>query len=142
MFFRLDFSKWFYRYLQRAALGKKGTIRVSRSIGLSRACSRGLYCFQPRGSTACLTCRQTMECLIMHPVRSHGGRLATACSHMEFIAPRRVWRIVAPLCIAVLRAFSRIAGYAVVKVLRRGNLHSEKNPFTVQPKKQGGDHPN
>jgi len=83
-----------------------------------------------------------MECLIMHPVRSHGGRLATACSHMEFIAPRRVWRIVAPLCIAVLRAFSRIAGYAVVKVLRRGNLHSEKNPFTVQPKKQGGDHPN
>ena len=83
-----------------------------------------------------------MECLIMHPVRSHGGRLATACLHMEFIAPRRIWRIVAPLCIAVLRAFSRIAGYAVVKVLRRGNLHSEKNPFTVQPKKLGGDHPN
>ena len=38
----------------------------------------------------------------------------------------------------VLRAFSRIAGYAVVKVLRRGNLHPEKNPFTPLPKKQGG----
>ena len=82
-----------------------------------------------------------MECLIMHPVRSHGGRLATACSHMEFIAPRRVWRIVAPLCIAVLRAFSRIAGYAVVKVLRRGNLHPEKNPFTPMAKKHVGDYP-
>lgn len=77
----------------------------------------------------------------MHPVRSHGGRLATACSHMEFIARPSLDGVLAPLCIAVLRAFSRIAGYAVVKVLRRGNLHPDKNPFTPMAKKHVGDYP-
>ena len=50
-------SSALYLTLSRSAYG---TIRVSLGKGFSRASSKGLYCFQPKVSTACLTCRQTI----------------------------------------------------------------------------------
>ena len=148
-------SGWFYakiyflHFICSTLRSAYGTIRVSPGKGFSRASSRGLYCFQPKVSAACLTCRQTISVSLC--TRRTSWRSSLPKLHLSLKARSSVGRfpyrwVFSCQCAPRENTPHSIPGKTgrCTKVL---SLHSRKirwvnkNLFTPLPKKRQGANP-